>query len=368
MSRLRLTTAGIAAVALLGTAAYAQDMRKPEEPRGGQSQAQQAPEKGAEKKGPSARGVERGNAERAQGAPERGPSDRGIEKRSAGQERAQERKEAAPRGDNRKDADRKAAQGDSSEKSKQQRATDDTTKKKADTRRSSDRDTRREASPKAAAPADTGKAGSTKSATSPPRTPDGKNGKDAGKTADDTTKRSGDRVQLTEQQRTTIRETIIRERPERVNVRFDVRIGARVPRSVTLRPLPVVLINMFPSYRDYRYIYVEDRIVIVQPATYEVVEVIEVRDTGGTRSAGLSLTADQERFVYDTVIDRGPRLSLNLRLGIGAEVPRSVEVLRFPDVVVERVPRLADHRYVIDQDQVVILSPGNHEIALVISR
>lgn len=377
MSRLRFAAAGLATATMLGTAAYAQDVRKNVEPRGGgQSQAQGAPEKGMAKQGPSDRGIERGNAERAQGAPDRGPSDRGIEKRKAGQDKAQERKEAAPRGDNRKDAGRKAAQGkQDADKAAQQKRSDDATTSKTSTRRSEDRDTtKRTASPKddastkAASPADAGKADTTKSATAPPRTPDGKVGKDAGKTAEDSKARRGDRVQFTEAQRATIREIIVRDRPERVNVRFDVRIGVRVPRTVTLRPLPIVLISQFPSYRDYRYIYIEDRIVFVQPDTYEIVDVIEVRDTGGSRSAALTLTNDQERFVYAAVIDRGPRLSLNLRLGIGAEVPGSVEIQRFPEMVVERVPRLADYRYVIDQDQVVVLSPGDYEIALVISR
>ena len=383
MSRLRLAAAGIASLAILGTAAYSQEGqgRRPETPPGGG--AQQAPQQGQQgstqrapgvsnqERGPSARGVERGNAERAE-QNRRGPSDRGAEKSAAGKERATEKRNQASerRGDNGK-AERRANDDNNRRNADVNKNAD---RKKADTRRSEDRkagETKRTAEPKAnanerdrtkaATPADTTTKGDrdrTKSATSPNPT----DGKTVGRTG------IRERIQLTEQQRTTLRDTIIRERPQRVtNVNINIRVGERVPRSVRLRPLPVVLINSYPAYRDYRYVYIRDEICIVDPVTYEIVEVVDTRD-GGTRQAELTLTRDQERFVYEAVIDRGPRLSLNLRLGIGAEVPRSVEVHRFPERVIARVPRLADYRFVIDQDQVVVLSPRDYQIAVVISR
>lgn len=380
MSRLRLAAAGIASLAILGTAAYAQEGqgRRPDAgPSGG---AQQAPQQGQQgeqsstkrapgvsnqERGPSARGVERGNAERAE-QNRRGPSDRGAEKSAAGKERATERRSETGK------VERRASDGDKRRGNADANSNSD--RKKADTRRSDDRkagETKRTAEPKArtgdrdrtkaATPADTTTKGDrdrTKSATSPTPT----NGKTAGRTG------ARERIQLTEQQRTTLRDTIIRERPKRVtNVNINIRVGERVPRSVRLRPLPVVLISSYPAYRDYRYVYIRDEICIVDPVTYEIVEVVDTRN-GGVRQADLTLSRDQERFVYEAVIDRGPRLNLNLRLGIGAEVPRSVEVQSFPERVVARVPRLANYRFVIDQDQVVVLNPSDYQIAVVISR
>ena len=238
-------------------------------------------------------------------------------------------------------------------------------RKKMDSRRSDEQkaQSKRTAEPKAnmrdgdrtkaASPANTTKGERDRNKAATSQNP--KDGKTAGRTG------NRERIQLTEQQRTTLRDTIIRERPQRVtNVNINIRVGERFPRSVRLRPLPVILISAYPAYRDYRYVYIRDEICIVDPVTYEIVEVVDARDGGrGVRQAELSLTGDDQRFVYQAVIDNGPRLNLNLRLGIGAEVPRSVEVQSFPERVIARVPRLANYRFVIDQDQVVVLSPSD---------
>jgi hypothetical protein len=55
-----------------------------------------------------------------------------------------------------------------------------------------------------------------------------------------------------------------------------------------------------------------------------------------------------------------------VRLALGAEIPRSVEVMTFPDRVIERVPQLRAYRYVVAQDQVVILDPSDRQVALLI--
>ncbi|MGO9423132.1 DUF1236 domain-containing protein [Roseiarcus sp.] len=64
--------------------------------------------------------------------------------------------------------------------------------------------------------------------------------------------------------------------PQNVNV--NVNVGARLPGGVDLMPLPVTIIDLVPEYRDYDYVVVNDEIVIVQPSTRDVVEVI---NTGG---------------------------------------------------------------------------------------
>jgi Protein of unknown function (DUF1236) len=65
-------------------------------------------------------------------------------------------------------------------------------------------------------------------------------------------------------------------RPQNVNV--DVHVGASLPRDVDLMPLPPTIVDLVPEYRGYDYVVVNDEIVIVQPSTRDVVEVI---NTGG---------------------------------------------------------------------------------------
>jgi hypothetical protein len=62
--------------------------------------------------------------------------------------------------------------------------------------------------------------------------------------------------------------------PERVN--FDVRVGVRVPETVSIRPLPPEVVSIVPEYRGYDYfVDANDEIVFVAPTTHEVVGTID---------------------------------------------------------------------------------------------
>ncbi|HLH48732.1 MAG TPA: DUF1236 domain-containing protein, partial [Roseiarcus sp.] len=80
------------------------------------------------------------------------------------------------------------------------------------------------------------------------------------------------------------------------SVNFNVNVGVAVPESVRLEPIPTDIIAEYPEFRGYDVVMVEDEIVIVDPHTREVVEVIG----GSTRSAEaahrerLRLTREQD--------------------------------------------------------------------------
>ena len=63
--------------------------------------------------------------------------------------------------------------------------------------------------------------------------------------------------------------------PALTNVNFNVSIGARVPSSVRFHPIPSRIVEIYPQWRGYRVIYVNNRYVIVRPNTYEIVYIIE---------------------------------------------------------------------------------------------
>jgi len=83
-------------------------------------------------------------------------------------------------------------------------------------------------------------------------------------------------VSINSEKRTTIRETITRERVSPIrDVNFSVNVGVAVPRTVELRPLPPRVIEIVPQYRSYRFFLLADgRIVIVEPDTYKIVYII----------------------------------------------------------------------------------------------
>lgn len=105
--------------------------------------------------------------------------------------------------------------------------------------------------------------------------------------ADSSAERRSDGVQsgrsaapkdLTIEQRTVIRERVI-DRSDRVNIDFNISVGAVVPQTVHghLHPLPPEIIEIYPDYRGYSYIVLSDgRLVIIEPRSYEVVTIISV--------------------------------------------------------------------------------------------
>ena len=182
------------------------------------------------------------------------------------------------------------------------------------------------------------------------------------------------RVQVSDQQRTTVREQITRDRNiqrvERSRLNVDIRVGVAFPRSVRLHTLPVTLVSTVPAYRGYSYIVLEDdTICIVDPRTYVVVDVIESgRGIRAERPGTARLTLSQEdmRFIYRTV-PKERRSNVNVRLALGAEVPREVELMDFPAEIVERVPDVRRYRYVVTDSDVVIVDPNDFQVALVIN-
>ncbi|MDV2988265.1 UNVERIFIED_CONTAM: DUF1236 domain-containing protein, partial [Methylobacteriaceae bacterium AG10] len=80
---------------------------------------------------------------------------------------------------------------------------------------------------------------------------------------------------LSSTQRTEFRQSITRSNVRAVtNVNFAVRVGTAIPRSVSLHPLPPAILSLVPAYRGLQFILVGDDIVIIDPDTYEIVDVI----------------------------------------------------------------------------------------------
>jgi hypothetical protein len=82
-------------------------------------------------------------------------------------------------------------------------------------------------------------------------------------------------IELTPAQRTIIYRTIVRERTVPAPG-VEVRIGARVPETMQLHAVPEAIVAEVPAVRSYRYMVVNNRVVLVDPATSTVVaEIIE---------------------------------------------------------------------------------------------
>jgi hypothetical protein len=84
-------------------------------------------------------------------------------------------------------------------------------------------------------------------------------------------------ARLTTQQRTKIREVVVSKKIPRVtNVNFSISVGAVVPRTVEFYPIPVEIVEVYPTWRGYRVILVGGQLIIVHPSSYRIVAVIPV--------------------------------------------------------------------------------------------
>jgi hypothetical protein len=79
-------------------------------------------------------------------------------------------------------------------------------------------------------------------------------------------------LELTPVQRRTIYRTIVREHVVPAEPTVEYRVGVRVPDSVRLYSVPQEVAVEVPAIRSYKYMVVNNRVVLVDPATSQVVE------------------------------------------------------------------------------------------------
>jgi hypothetical protein len=361
---MRRSIIGAAAIALLSSTALVSAQQSP----GGDSSKK---EQGANPGGGSA-GAERSPSGN-QSAPERkdqsraqAPDDKGAkgDRSAEPKDKARDTKRnAEPKdkaGDTKRSAEPKDKAGD------RDRAAD--SKDKAG-------DTKRSAEPK-------DKAGDRDRAADKDRL-DRDRGKDTARDRDQDRKRDqaqgkdgqpeGARVNLSQDQRTQVRTRLSSHREARVtNVNFSINIGTRVPRDFrAVHVIPSDIVAIVPQYRGYRYFIYEERVVIIHPERYEIVEVIEVDSgprRGGAVTATLSLTPPQRTLIVERLPRDRIARDVNIDLALGAELPSSLELYEFPEEIIVEVPALKPYRYVVLERRVAVVDPSNRAVIEVLDR
>ena len=81
-------------------------------------------------------------------------------------------------------------------------------------------------------------------------------------------------LQLTPVQRRTIYRTIVQERVQPAQPTVEYRVGMRVPQTARLYTVPETVAVEVPAIKTYKYMMVNNRVVLVDPATSEVVDEI----------------------------------------------------------------------------------------------
>jgi hypothetical protein len=88
----------------------------------------------------------------------------------------------------------------------------------------------------------------------------------------------GASVQLSQDQRTKIKDVVVRDRnvARADSVNFNIRVGVAVPRTVHVAVLPAEVVTLVPEYRGFEYVVVGDQLLIIDPNTMEIVAILPV--------------------------------------------------------------------------------------------
>ena len=94
-----------------------------------------------------------------------------------------------------------------------------------------------------------------------------------------------------------------------------------------LFPVPREVIAFFPYYRSYSYFVVGDEICIVDPGTYQVVDVIDEGYWGapGHQVAGLRLSSGQIALIRDSIPRDFPEANMTGGRGVSASKSSSLK-------------------------------------------
>ena len=81
-----------------------------------------------------------------------------------------------------------------------------------------------------------------------------------------------DTIVVEPEQRTLIKEYVVKEKVAPVRVQERIAVGARLPADVELRAVPS---TWGPKFSKYRYVYSDDRVYLVEPSNRTVIQVID---------------------------------------------------------------------------------------------
>ena len=87
-----------------------------------------------------------------------------------------------------------------------------------------------------------------------------------------TTQAFAQAIVIAPEQRTIIRDYVVKEKIRPYRMQSRVTVGATLPAEVELAPVPE---TWGPTFRSYRYVYTGDDVVLVDPSSRRVVEIID---------------------------------------------------------------------------------------------
>jgi hypothetical protein len=219
--------------------------------------------------------------------------------------------------------------------------------------------------------------GAGETATSPNRegtTHQGQTSTTAGTSGGSATVEARGNAHLSNEQASRIADTLRTSSSALRSVDVNVNVDEPLPGDVELMPLPPSVVAIVPEYRGYDYVVVHDEIVIVQPSTRKVVEVIgrggetHAMREGVGHGHRLTLNQSHQRLIRDTVSRAHlPEAQGGEQFSYGVTVPPDVTLEPVPQPLIAQIPMIEQYRmFVSGGDRIVLVDPDTREVVDVI--
>jgi hypothetical protein len=182
------------------------------------------------------------------------------------------------------------------------------------------------------------------------------------------------KVSVSQANASRISETLMRT-GTRENVNIAVNVGATIPATVRVQPLPPEIVSLVPEFRGYDYVVVQDEVVIVEPSTHRVVETIggggavasqqPAGASAGVAAGGgqVTLTQAQQRLLIDSVRQENLTAAQVQDLANGVTVSEDVQLQPVPQAVVAQIPMIERYRvFLADNDRVALVDPSTRTV------
>jgi hypothetical protein len=92
------------------------------------------------------------------------------------------------------------------------------------------------------------------------------------------------KLQLSQQQKQQIGQALSSEQAQPAGAGAQAQVGSKLPASMTTKPMPGSVAAQVPATKDFHFVKLQDRVLIVDPKDQMIAEVIQVPATTGAGS------------------------------------------------------------------------------------